>query len=411
MAAPAADEAWCRETVPRVMELVSLRLPQRDVCALLAVSPWCYRALVANPRLWEVFDLREMKNASDRLIRALPLKISDKGIEAVTSLCPNLQALSIYWIVRLTDLSIGHITKNCRQIVDLNLSGCKVDDLQPRERRYQRLQPAPPDPARPRRRTRRTPSSPPLPPPPRGNNTIVREVHMERSSMARARKVRRTLYSLLLPLPSPHGRSPDFAPTADPTLRARLGATAGTPPRELTSVSPPNISDKGMRLIANSYQGLKKLNITRCIKLTDDGLTEVLQKCSSLESLNLYALSSFTDKVYKEIGLLSNLTFLDLCGAQNLSDDGLVWISRCAGLTYLNLTWCVRVTDAGVVAIAQGCRSIELLSLFGIVGVTDACLDVLSKSCSHSLTTLDVNGCIGIKCSSTYHNPCFHDAI
>jgi len=25
---------------------------------------------------------------------------------------------------------------------------------------------------------------------------------------------------------------------------------------------------------------------------------------------------SFTDKVYKEIGLLSNLTFLDLCGAQ-----------------------------------------------------------------------------------------------
>ncbi|PAN05275.1 hypothetical protein PAHAL_1G127900 [Panicum hallii] len=313
MAAPAADEAWCRETVPRVMELVSPRLPQRDVCALLAVSPWCYRALVANPRLWEVFDLREMKNAGDRLITALPLaryrhlkilnlefaqdiedrhfvhlkemsgislknleflnlnacqKISDKGIEAVTSLCPNLQALCIYWIVGLKDSSIGHITKNCRQIVDLNLSGCK---------------------------------------------------------------------------------------------------------------------------------GLKKLNITRCIKLTDDGLTEVLRKCSSLESLNLYALSSFTDKVYKEIGLLSNLTFLDLCGAQNLSDDGLVWISRCAGLTYLNLTWCVHVTDAGVVAIAQGCRSIELLSLFGIVGVTDACLDVLSKSCSHSLTTLDVNGCIGIK--------------
>jgi len=77
-----------------------------------------------------------------------------------------------------------------------------------------------------------------------------------------------------------------------------------------------NISDKGMRLIANSYPGLKKLNITRCVKLTDDGLKEVLQKCSSLESLNLYALSSFTDKVYKEIGLLSNLTFLDLCGAQ-----------------------------------------------------------------------------------------------
>lgn len=36
-------------------------------------------------------------------------------------------------------------------------------------------------------------------------------------------------------------------------------------------------------------------------------------------------------------------------------------------------------------------------SLFGIVGVTDACLEALSKSCSNTLTTLDVNGCIAIK--------------
>jgi F-box and leucine-rich repeat protein 2/20 len=50
----ATDDVWCRETVPRVMELVSPRLPQHDACALLAVSPWCYRVLVANPKLWEV---------------------------------------------------------------------------------------------------------------------------------------------------------------------------------------------------------------------------------------------------------------------------------------------------------------------------------------------------------------------
>ncbi|KAG8070484.1 hypothetical protein GUJ93_ZPchr0006g43841 [Zizania palustris] len=327
-AAAAADEAWYRETVPRVMELVSARLRQRDACALLAVSPWCHRALIANPNLWEILDLREMKKAGDRLISALSLeryrrlkvinlefsqdiddihffrlkemgyislqeleflnlnacqKISDKGIEAITSLCPNLQALSIYWIVGLSDLTIRHIVKNCKHIMDLNLSGCK------------------------------------------------------------------------------------------------------------------NISDKGMQLVADNYQGLKKLNITRCIKLTDDGLQEVLQKCSSLESLNFYAVSSFTNKAYEKIGSLANLTFLDLCGAQNLTDDGLVCISRCIGLTYLNLTWCVRVTDAGVVAIAQGCRSLQFLSLFGIVGVTDVCLEALSKSCSCSLTTLDVNGCIGIK--------------
>ncbi|XP_072958547.1 F-box protein At3g58530 isoform X1 [Typha angustifolia] len=320
--------AWCRSTVPRVLEIVSTRLSQRDVYSLLLVSPWCYRSLLSNPSLWEVLDLHEMKKAGDRLISALSLaryqhvkmiilefaqdiedkhltllkskgaeslqdleslnlnacqKISDNGIEAITSICPNLQALSIYWNVGVTDVGIENIIKNCRQIIHLNLSGCK------------------------------------------------------------------------------------------------------------------KISDRSLHLIADSYQGLEKLDITRCIKLTDDGLQQVLLKCSSLQSLNLYALSSFTDKAYEKIAFLAHLRFLDLCGAQNLTDKGLSCIARCRELISLNLTWCVRVTDVGVLAIAQGCRSLKFLSLFGIVGVTDTCLEALSKSCSNTLTTLDVNGCTGIK--------------
>jgi hypothetical protein len=57
----AADDVWCRETAPRVMELVCPRLPQRDACALLAVNPWCYRALVANPKLWEVRSPNQLR--------------------------------------------------------------------------------------------------------------------------------------------------------------------------------------------------------------------------------------------------------------------------------------------------------------------------------------------------------------
>lgn len=92
--------------------------------------------------------------------------------------------------------------------------------------------------------------------------------------------------------------------------------------------------------------GLVVHDAARCVKITDDGLLQVLQKCSSLQTLNLYALSgyisniylfvsgyieklavvssrtdiaiscSFTDKAYKKISLLADLRFLDLCGAQ-----------------------------------------------------------------------------------------------
>ncbi|CAN7095388.1 unnamed protein product [Brassica rapa subsp. narinosa] len=210
-------------------------------------------------------------------------KISDSGIEAITSICPKLKVISIYWNVRVTDDCIKHLIKNCRNIIDLNLSGCK------------------------------------------------------------------------------------------------------------------SITDIGMQLVAESYQDLESLNITRCVKITDDGLLQVLHKCSSLQTLNLYALSGFTDKAYKKISLLAELRFLDLCGAQNLSDEGLGHIAKCNKLETLNLTWCVRITDAGVITIANSCTSLEFLSLFGIVGVTDRCLEALSQTCSATLTTLDVNGCIGIK--------------
>ncbi|KAL8459811.1 hypothetical protein ACS0TY_031650 [Phlomoides rotata] len=321
-------EIWNRETVPKVMNIVSTRLPQRDLVTLLLVSPCIHRNLISHPSLWLVLDFHEMNNAGDRLMAALSLpryqnvkhinlefardiedkhleivktkcghsiknlevlnlngcqKISDMGIEFITYNCPKLKVFSIYWNVRVSDLGIRNLVNNCKFVIDLNLSGCK------------------------------------------------------------------------------------------------------------------NVTDECMKLIAEIYQGLHVLNITRCIKLTDRGLQMILCKCSLLQSLNLYALSSFTDVAYKEISLLTHLQFLDLCGAQNLSDDGLSCIAKCKNLNSLNLTWCVRVTDQGVISIAEGCTSLEFLSLFGIVGVTDKSLEVLSRFCSNTITTLDVNGCIGIK--------------
>ncbi|XP_058213041.1 F-box protein At3g58530 isoform X2 [Rhododendron vialii] len=283
---------WNRETVPRVLEIVSTRLPQRDLISLLLASPWIHRTLTSHPSLWLVLDFREMNNAGNRLVSTLSQlrykhvkqislefaqdiedkhfdiikskcsdslqnleslnlngcqKISDRGVEAITSICPNLKVFSIYWNVRVTDTGIEHLVKNCKHIVDLNLSGCK------------------------------------------------------------------------------------------------------------------NISDKSLQLIADNYQHLECLNLTRCIKLTDCGLCKIFVKCSSLNSLNLYAVSSFTDEAYKKISLLTELKFLDLCGAQNLTDHGLSCIAKCNNLVSLNLTWCVRVTDEGVIPLAEGCTSLEFL--------------------------------------------------
>ncbi|XP_065637104.1 F-box protein At3g58530 isoform X2 [Quercus suber] len=254
-----AEVTWTRETIPKVLKIVSTRLPQRDLISLLLVSPWLHRTLVSHPSLWLVLDFSQMGNAGNRLVAAL--------------------SLPRYRHVKHINLEFAH---------------------------------------------------------------DIEDKHLE---LIKSKK----------------------------------------------------ISDKSLRLVAENYPKLEFLNLTRCINLTDRGLQQILLKCSFLQSLNIYALSSFTDEAYRRMSLLIYLKFLDLCGAQNLSDDGLSCIAECVNLVSLNLTWCVRVTDEGVMAIAQGCTSLEFLSLFGIVGVTDKCLEALSSSCSNTITTLDVNGCIGIK--------------
>lgn len=63
-----------------------------------------------------------------------------------------------------------------------------------------------------------------------------------------------------------------------------------------------------------------------------------------------------------------------------------------AGGIYLDWGWGVGEWGVGVGLEAEMGRS-----LYGILGVTDECLRALSRGCAHTLTTLDVNGCTGIK--------------
>ncbi|EOA25795.1 hypothetical protein CARUB_v10019162mg [Capsella rubella] len=132
------EERWRREIVTSVMRLVSTRLPQTDLISLLLVSPWLYRTLVSYPSIWLNIDLREMTNAGDRLLAALSLcpdallslkslnlngcqKISDSGIEDITSICPKLKVFSIYWN-SLTDKSMELVAESYQELQSLNIT-------------------------------------------------------------------------------------------------------------------------------------------------------------------------------------------------------------------------------------------------------------------------------------------------
>ena len=68
----------------------------------------------------------------------------------------------------------------------------------------------------------------------------------------------------------------------------------------------------------------------------------------------------------------------------------------------LNLTWCVQVDDFGIMAVATHCKQLELLSIYGLRGVTDQSIALLAApgGCRGTLRTLDVHGCCNISTRS-----------
>ncbi|KAJ0699668.1 hypothetical protein HanOQP8_Chr10g0358591 [Helianthus annuus] len=83
-----SEEVWSRETVPKVMKIITsrLRLPQPDIISLLLVSSSLNRTLLTSPSLWLVLDFHEMNNAGDRLIAALSLDIRVRLVH-ITKMC------------------------------------------------------------------------------------------------------------------------------------------------------------------------------------------------------------------------------------------------------------------------------------------------------------------------------------
>ncbi|GAB2233084.1 hypothetical protein Droror1_Dr00002299 [Drosera rotundifolia] len=300
------EQGWKQERFTKALSIASTVLPQRDLITLLLLTPSLHRTLLSYPSLWQVIDLRERTKAGHRLVAAVALPRYRHVRQINLEFGQDVEDKHLELIKNKYSSSLQHLD-------NLNLNGCqKISD--------------------------------------KGVEAIT--------SVSPSLKIFSTYWNV----------------------------------RYVK-----NITDHSMQLIADNYQDLESLNITRCIRINDFGLDHILNSCSSLQSLNLYALSRFTDKVYSKISLLPHLRVLDLCGAQNLSDEGLASIAKCKKLVSLNLTWCICITDAGVLAVAQNCTSLNLLSLFGIVGVTDKSLEALSSSCGSTLETLDVNGCINIK--------------
>lgn len=151
-----------------------------------------------------------------------------------------------------------------------------------------------------------------------------------------------------------------------------VGTNAGAEALETDVV--PNLGVKILNLSQNRLMGngvianyvsvfpnLEMLNLSDCVNITEDGIVEVLKRCSRIRHLEI-----------SRCGLIENLLIdfelpkLEVLCARGLiiDDDGLTIIGkRCPRLQKLDLSACMEVTAKGVKEVVAYCKEIREIKL------------------------------------------------
>ncbi|KAJ8753843.1 hypothetical protein K2173_000097 [Erythroxylum novogranatense] len=188
--------------------------------------------------------------------------------------------------------------------------------------------------------------------------------------------------------------------------------------KELSLSKCMGVTDEGLSHVVTKHTELKKLDITCCRKITDVSIAYITSSCSNLTSLRMESCTlvpreafvlighrclfleeldvtdnEIDDEGLKSISNCSNLSSLKLGICLNISDDGLALIGmHCSKLKELDLYRSAGISDLGILAIACGCLDLESINISYCTDVTDSSLIPLSKC--QRLHTFESRGCL-----------------
>ncbi|XVF68431.1 hypothetical protein PTKIN_Ptkin11bG0002300 [Pterospermum kingtungense] len=180
------------------------------------------------------------------------------------------------------------------------------------------------------------------------------------------------------------------------------------------------VTDQGLSFLVQAHKKLRKLDITCCRKITYTSIDSITNSCTSLTSIRMESCSLVSKEAFILIGACcSYLEELDATDTE-IDDEGLKSISRCLQLSVLKLGICPNITDEGlknvgshcsmlkeldlyrsmaisdmgIAAIADGCPALEMINMAYNDKITDYSLISLSKCLM--LKSLEIRGCPGV---------------
>ncbi|GLU02601.1 hypothetical protein SLE2022_198460 [Rubroshorea leprosula] len=156
-------------------------------------------------------------------------------------------------------------------------------------------------------------------------------------------------------------------------LRARL--------KELSLSKCLGVTDEGLSPVIEAHKELRKLDITCCRKITYASIDSITSSCTSLTSLRMESCSLVSKEAFLLLG--ERCWYLEELDATDneVDDEGLKYISRCSKLSKLKLGICSNITDEGLAHVGSNCSMLKELDLYRSMGISDAGIAAIAGGC------------------------------
>jgi F-box and leucine-rich repeat protein GRR1 len=116
---------------------------------------------------------------------------------------------------------------------------------------------------------------------------------------------------------------------------------------------------------------VKRLNLSALTDKVSDGTVVPFTHCKRIERLTLTNCSKLTDKGVSDLVEGNHhLQALDVSELRSLTDHTLFTVARnCPRLQGLNITGCMKVTDESLVTVSENCRQLKRVSVLSSLSV------------------------------------------
>ncbi|PSS34732.1 F-box/LRR-repeat protein [Actinidia chinensis var. chinensis] len=169
--------------------------------------------------------------------------------------------------------------------------------------------------------------------------------------------------------------------------------------REISLSKCLGLTDDGLSSLVTKQRDLRKLDITCCRKITHVSIAHITNSCMSLVSLRMESCSRVSKEAFVLIGQRCHfLEELDLTDNE-IDDEGLKSISRCSKLSSLKLGICLNITDKGLAHIGMCCSKLAELDLYRSAGIADPGILSIAHGCP-GLEMINIAYCKDITDSS-----------